>query len=105
MIVSLSLIQCDTGLRLQCQQIATHCNSLMLRLDCDRVAYECDRCTALDVSQTASHSRYVLVALRLTGLIRLIETQLSYYNHTVNGGNATALRRYHGQTKLCHFLG
>ena len=75
MIVSLSLIRCDTVLRLDCQQIATHCNSLMLRLDCDRVAYECERQPALDVSQTASHSRYVLVALRLTGLVGLNETQ------------------------------
>ena len=105
MIVSLSLIRCDTVLRLQCQQIATHCNSLMLRLDCDHVAYECDRCTALDKSYTASHSRYVLVALRLTGLVGLIETQLSYYNQDVNGGNATALRRYYDFSNLCHFLG
>ncbi len=77
----------------------------MLRLDCDRVAYECERCTALDESQTASHSRYVLVALRLTGLVGLIETQLSYYNQDVNGGNATALRRYYDFSNLCHFLG
>ena len=75
MIVSLSLILYDTGLRLQCQQIATHCNSLMLRLDCVRVAYECDRCTALDVSYSASYSRYVLVALRLMQLTSPVETQ------------------------------
>ena len=75
MIVSLRLRRLEIVLRLDCQQIATHCNSLMLRLDCDRVAYECDRCTALDKSYTASHSRYVLVALRLMVLTRLVETQ------------------------------
>ena len=76
----------------------------MLRLKCDHVAYECERQPALDVSQTASHSRYVLVALRLTGLVGLIETQLSYYNQDVNGGNATALRRYYDFSNLCHFF-
>ena len=32
-------------------------DSLMMRPECDRVAYECDRCTTLDVSQTESQPR------------------------------------------------
>ena len=75
MIVSLSLILYDTGLRLRCQQIATHCNSLRLRLNCVRVAYECERLSALDVSYPVSSCNYVLIALRLTGLVGLAETQ------------------------------
>ena len=55
MIVSLSLILYDTGLRLRCQQIVTHCNSLM-----------CSKC--------------VLVAVRLTRLSILAETQMLYYS-------------------------
>ena len=50
-------------------------DSLMMRPECDRVAYECDRCTALDVSYSASYSRYVLVALRLMQLTSPVETQ------------------------------
>ena len=85
MIVSLSLIQCDTGLRLRCQQIATHCNSLRLRLDCDRVAYECDRYMRLDVSYPVSSCNYVLIALRLSRLVGLAETQTLYYSNNLVG--------------------
>jgi len=84
MIVSLSIILLDTGLRLRRLQIATHCNSLMC-LDCVRVAYDCDVSYVLDQSHTASHSRYVLVALRLMQLMRLGETQLLYYSKTHMG--------------------
>ena len=76
----------------------------MLRLNCVRVAYECERHTALDQSQTASHCRYVLVALRLTGLVGLMRLNRSYYNQDVNGGNATTLRRYYDFSNLCHFF-
>ena len=56
------------------------------------------------MSYTASQARYVLVALRLTGLIRLMRLNDSYYNQDVNGGNATALRRYYDFSNLCHFF-
>ena len=56
------------------------------------------------MSYTASQARYVLVALRLTGLVGLMRLNDSYYNQDVNGGNATALRRYYDQTKLCQNL-
>ena len=103
MIVSLSLILYDTGLRLRCQQIATHCNSLGCR-SCVRVAYDCERHTTLDESYTASQARYVLVALRLTGLVGLAETQDSYYNQDVKGENATHHRRILDFINLCYFL-
>ena len=60
MIVSLSLILYDTGLRLRCQQIVTHCN----------VSY----CV-----------EYVLVAVRLMRLSILAETQMLYYSKTHMG--------------------
>ena len=103
MIVSLSLILIETGLRMRCQQIVTHWNSLGC-LSCVHVAYECDRRTALDESYHESTLDCVLVSLRLTGLVRLAETQDSYYTRDGNGGNATYLRRIYAQTKLCHFL-
>ena len=80
MIVSLSLILYDTGLRLIRQQIVTHCNSLSMRLDCDRVAYECERQSALDESYSQTQPDYVLVAVRLMRLAILVETQKLYYS-------------------------
>jgi len=85
MIVSLSLILYDTGLRLIRQQIVTHCNSLMLRLDCDRVAYECERHPELDESYSQTQLDYDLVALRLKRLTILTETQMLYYSKTHMG--------------------
>ena len=76
MIVSLSLIQLDTVLRLDCQQIVTHCNS-----------------------------KYVLVALRLTGLVGLAETQSNYYSNNLMGEIRRRFRRIHGFRNLCYFLG
>ena len=79
MIVSLSLIQLDTVLRLERQQMATHAthesNASMLH-DCE-VALP-----TLDQSQPASHAEYVLVALRLKRIVRRNETQTLYYNKT-----------------------
>ena len=53
---------------------------------------------------THCNSRYVLVALRLTGLVGLAETQKNYYSNNLMGGNPTLAARYHGQTKLCQNL-
>ena len=79
MIVSLSLILYDTGLRLRCQQIATHCNSLMC-IRCVRVAWLWSRITELDESQPVSSVNCVLVALSLVIIVRRSETEMLYYS-------------------------
>ena len=84
MIVSLSLIQYDTGLRLVRQQMDTHCNSLMC-IRCVLVANECERIPALDVSQTESHLYCVLVALSLTILAGRMSLIVLYYNSDLMG--------------------
>ena len=84
MIVSLSLILCDTGLRLRCLQIATHYLT-RLTLSLVLVPCDCDRCTALDESYPASRCNCVLVWLRLMQLTILAETQMLYYNKVLMG--------------------
>ena len=73
MIVSLSLIRLDTVLRLERQQMATHwsneSNASMLH-DCE-VALP-----ALDQSHAASTVEYVLVAVRLIRIMRLMRLKV-----------------------------
>ena len=92
MIVSLSLILSDTGLRLRCQQIASrirHSMSLVLRPCCEWV-WSADRTWRV---LSWVHLYCVLVALSLTELTRRNETELPHCNKIVKGGNPCRLCR------------
>ena len=82
MLVNLSIILCDTGLRLRCQQMATH---IVTVLGCVHVALIVNRCTALDESYPVSTVYYVLVPLSLNRPARRSETQPLYYIKTQLG--------------------
>ena len=82
MIVSLSLILYDTGLRLRCQQIATY---IVTVSGCVHVAYDCERQSALDESHTVSTCNYVLVAVSLVKIVRRTETEPLYYSKSQMG--------------------
>ena len=81
MIVSLSLIRCDTVLRLECQQIVTHyltvscCvqSATVLRMSVNGVQH-------LTCLRPSLGLDCILIALRLKRLMILHETQDNYYN-------------------------
>ena len=81
MIVSLSLIQHDTGLRLRSQQMLTHCNSLIMRPCCGVSVNGSPHLTRL----TRRLINYILVALSLARIVRRIETQSLYYSEPYMG--------------------
>ena len=81
MIVSLSLILIDTGLRLRSQQMLTYCNSLIMRPCCGMSVNGSPHLTRL----IRRLINYILVALRHTRIVGLNETQSLYYNKVSRG--------------------
>ena len=100
MIVSLSLILSKTGLRLRCQQIATHCNSLMLRPCCEWV---------WTAARTWPVLPWVYNALRPccleTHAFRATQRDSGAILYQMgHGGILTLVRRIYDFSNLCYFL-
>ena len=103
MIVSLSLIRLDTVLRLERQQMATHTTQNETVSGCVHVAYDCERCTALDRSYAVSSQSPSLLPC-VSSDARFARVSRFYIILRPIGVNRTLCVSYIDLSNFCHFF-